>query len=203
VPERAWPRSLALGYPDFPMRRFWKSWGSALFLACLAPVLAGADKPVWPLTLREGLPATLPGYAAAPKEELPEDYENEMGKFVEIGRFFQRIESPTSTRQFRVVIQDYEGGKNLAVLLRQAIDEAKKAPGVEAKETEISGRKTFVVTDRSQPRPTTLVTVVVSPARLVLGQGSNVTGDEAIGLVKLVDLTKVASVKREPTAIKD
>jgi hypothetical protein len=152
---------------------------------------------VWPLTLREGLPSTLPGYAPAPKDELPDTYENEMGKYVEIGRFFQRIESPTSTKQFRIAIQDYEGGKDLTASLRSAVAEAKKA-GVEAKELDISGRKTFVVTDRSQARPTTLLTVIVTPARLVLGQGSNVTGDEAIGLIKAVDFAKVAAIRKEP-----
>ena len=110
----------------------------AVFTAAWS-LAAPADKPVWPLTLREGLPATLPGYAAAPKDELPEDNENEMGKYVEIGRFFQRIESPTSTKQFRVVIQDYEGGKDLAGALRQAIGEAKKTSGVEAQRARALG----------------------------------------------------------------
>src|SRR5262245_12647367 len=172
--------------------------GIALLLALAARFSAAADKPVWPLTLREGLPPTLPGYAPAPKDELPEDYENEMGKYVEIGRFFQRIESTTSTKQFRVVIQDYEVPKDLEAQLRRAISEAKKAPGVEAREIDFAGKKTFVVTDRSQARPTTLVTIVVSPERLVLGQGSNVSGDEALSLIKIVDLGKVAAVKKEP-----
>jgi hypothetical protein len=166
-------------------------------LALAAPLVQAADKPVWPLTLREGLPATLPGYAPAPKDELPEDNENEMGKYVEIGRFFQRIESPTSTKQFRVVIQDYEGGKDLTAALHQATGEAKKTSGVEAKELDLSGRRTFVVTDRSQGKPATLVTIVVTPTRLVLGQGANVAGDEALGLIKIVDLVKVAGVKKE------
>ena len=172
--------------------------GITLLLGLAAGLCVAADKPVWPLTLREGLPPTLPGYAPAPKDELPEDYENEMGKYVEIGRFFQRIESATSTKQFRVVIQDYDVAKNLEAQLRRAIEEAKKAPGVEARETDLAGKKTFVVTDRSQARPTTLVTVVVSPERLVLGQGSNVSGDEAVSLIRVVDLGKVAAVKKEP-----
>ena len=170
----------------------------ALLLAIFARPSHAADKPVWPLTLREGLPSELPGYAPAPKDELPEDYENEMGKYVEIGRFFQRIESATSTKQFRVVIQDYDVAKDLEAQLRRAIAEAKKAPGVETREIDLAGKKTFVVTDRSQARPTTLVTVVVSPERLVLGQGSNVSGDEAVSLIKVVDLGKVAAVKKEP-----
>ena len=170
----------------------------AVVLLFAAPALASpAEHPVWPLTLREGLPANLPGYAPAPKDELPDTYENEMGKYVEIGRFFQKIESSTSTKQFRIAIQDYEGGKDLVASLRSAVAEAKKA-GVEARELDMSGHKTFVVTDRSQPRPTTLLTVVVTPARLVLGQGSNVTGEEAISLIKAVDFAKVASIRKEP-----
>jgi hypothetical protein len=173
---------------------------AAIPLACLlfgAPVsLRGApDKPAWPLTLREGLPATLPGYAAAPMDSLPDESENEMGQYVEVSRFFQRIESSSSTKQFRVAIQDYGGGKDLLSSLRKAFAEAKQA-GVEAKELEISGHKTFAVTDRSTGRPTTLVTVIVSPSRLVLGQGANVSGEEALQLVKSVDFARVVAVKK-------
>src|SRR6266496_3635465 len=131
---------------------------SALFL-CASP-----DKPSWPLTLREGLPASLPGYAPAPSDPLPEESENEMGPYVEVSRFFQRIESKTSTSQFRLAIQDYGSGKDLVAALRKAFTEAKQTGGVEARELEISGRRTFVVTDRSSGRPTTLVTVVVTPS---------------------------------------
>ncbi len=167
-----------------------------LSLSCALVLSASPDKPAWPLTLREGLPATLPGYAAAPTESLPEDAENEMGSYVEVSRFFQRIESQTSTKQFRIAVQDYSSGKDLAASLRAAIAEAKKAGGVDTRETEISGNKTFVVTDRSTGRPTTLVTVIVLPSRLVLGQGANVAADEAIQLIKAVDFAKVAAVKR-------
>jgi hypothetical protein len=118
-----------------------------------------------------------------------------MGAYVEVSRFFQRIESPTSTRQFRIAIQDYGNGTDLVPALRKAYDEAKRT-GAETRETELSGRKVFVVTDRSSGRPTTLVTVVVSPSRLVLGQGANVPGEEAVELVKSVDLAKVAAVKK-------
>jgi hypothetical protein len=178
------------------MRNPRRRWGAILLLLAAPALARPAEHPVWPLTLREGLPTNLPGYAPAPKDELPDTYENEMGKYVEIGRFFQKIESSTSTKQFRIAIQDYEGAKDLVASLRAAVAEAKKA-GVEARELDLAGHKTFVVTDRSQPRPTTLLTVVVTPARLVLGQGSNVTGDEAIGLMKAVDLTKVAAIKKE------
>ena len=46
---------------------------AALWLCPALLLLAVPEKPVWPLTLREGLPATLPGYAAAPTESLPEE----------------------------------------------------------------------------------------------------------------------------------
>ncbi len=170
---------------------------AAAVLLC-APLLLTAlpDKPAWPLVLREGLPARLPGYAAAPSDPLPEENENEMGAYVEVSRFFQRIESPSSTRQFRLAVQDYGSGKDLAPALRKAFTEARRTAGVETKETEISGHKVFVVTDRSSGRPTTLVTVIVMPGRLVLGQGANVPGDEATHLVEAVDFAKVEAVKR-------
>ncbi len=157
---------------------------------------AAPDRPVWPLTLREALPAQLPGWKAAPREELPDEDENEMGAYVEVARFFQRIESPTVARQFRVVIQDYKG-KDVTDSIRKALAEAKKNSAVETREFEISGRNGFAVTDRSSSKPTTLVTVIVMPSRLVLGQGANVPGDDAIALIKNVDLGKVASVPRE------
>jgi N-acetylglutamate synthase-like GNAT family acetyltransferase len=143
---------------------------------------ATQDNPTWPLTLREGLPASLPGYAAAPTDRLPEDAENEMGPYVEVARFFQRIESQTSTKQFRIAIQDYTSGKDLGASLRAAFAETKKTKGIETRETEVSGHKIFVVTDRSTGRPTTLATVIVLPSRLVLGQGANVTAEEALQL---------------------
>ena len=181
----------------FPMSGSARLTAAAL-LFCFSALLPGASpyKPTWPLTLREGLPVSLPGYAAAPTDTLPEEAENEMGPYVEASRFFQRIESQTSTKQFRLAVQDYGEGKNLIASLRKAFTEAKKTGGVEARETEISGHKTFVVTDRSTGKPTTLVTVIVLPSRLVLGQGANVSGDEAVQLVKAVDFAKVVAVQR-------
>lgn len=167
----------------------------ALLLGLPGFLPAAPEKPVWPLTLRDGLPASLPGYAAAPTDPLPDESENEMGSYVEVSRFFQRIESATSTKQFRLAIQDYGSGKDVVAALRKAFAEAKQA-GVETRELEVSGHKTLVVTDRSSGRPTTLVTVIVTPSRLVLGQGANVSGDEALQLVKLVDFARVAAVKR-------
>ena len=177
------------------MRKFWAPLGFFLLFSVTVAVLAIAEKPVWPLTLREGLPAALPGWTPAPKDDLPDEDENEMGKYVEVSRFFQRIESPTLAKQFRVVIQDYDG-RDVVESIRKAVAEAKKNPGVEARELEIGGRKAFAVTDRSGPHPTTLVTVVVISSRLVLGQGANVAGDEAIALIRKVDLAKVATVTR-------
>jgi len=167
----------------------------ALLLSAL-PAGGAPDKPVWPLTLREGLPESLPGYAAAPSDPLPEESENEMGPHVEVSRFFQKIESQSSTRQFRVAIQDYGAGKDLAPALRKAFAEAKQTGAVETRELDISGRKSFLVTDRSSGKPTTLVTVLATPSRLVLGEGANVSPEEAIKLVGLVDLAKVVAVKR-------
>jgi len=186
------------GYPDrMGLRRTFRT---AILPVCLlvvspAHLPAAPDKPAWPLTLREGLPASLPGYAAAPTDSLPDESENEMGQYVEVGRFFQRIESATSTKQFRLAIQDYAGGKDLGAALRKAIAEAKQA-GVETRELEVSGHKTFVVTDRSSGRPTTIVTVILTPSRIVLGQGANVPGDEALALVKAVDFAKVVAVRK-------
>ncbi|HKA36990.1 MAG TPA: hypothetical protein VKH43_09240 [Thermoanaerobaculia bacterium] len=166
----------------------------AVFVAAAGPALP--DKPVWPLTLREGLPASIPGYAAAPTDPLPEDSENEMGQHVEVSRFFQRIESKTSTRQFRIAIQDYNEGKDLTSALRKAFQQAKQTGTVETRELEIGGRKAFLVTDRSLGRPTTLLTVVAMPSRLVLGEGANVEPDEAIKLLGLVDMAKVAAIRK-------
>ena len=168
-----------------------------LFFAIGSTALCFPENPVWPLTLRGGLPPALPGWTPAPKDDLPEEDENEMGEYVEISRFFQRIESPTSAKQFRVVIQDYNG-KDVAGAIRKAVAQAKKNPAVEARELEIGGRRAFAVTDRSGPRPTTIVTVIVMPSRLVLGQGANVAGEEAIALIRQVDLAKVAAIAKEP-----
>jgi hypothetical protein len=176
-----------------------RAFRAAILSICVSLVsaflIAAPDKPAWPLTLREGLPASLPGYAAAPTDPLPDESENEMGQYVEVSRFFQRIESATSTKQFRLAIQDYASGKDLGAALHKAIVEAKQA-GVETRELDVSGHKTFVVTDRSSGRPTTIVTVILAPSRLVLGQGANVSGDEALALVKTVDFAKTVAVKK-------
>jgi hypothetical protein len=150
---------------------------------------------VWPLTLRDGLPAELPGYAAAPRDPLPDTDENEMGVYTEVSRFFQRIESSTNVKQFRLVVQDYGAGKDLAGAIRKAVTEASRASKVEAKEVKLSGLTAYAVTDRSGPNPTTLVTVLASPSRLVLAQGANVEREEALKLLGKVDFQKVIDAK--------
>ncbi|MEP6802746.1 MAG: hypothetical protein ABJC07_12440 [Acidobacteriota bacterium] len=168
------------------------------WLAALAffPVLAAAapEPPRWPLTLRDGLPGALPGWSAAPSDPLPDEDENGMGHYTEVSRFFQRIESATSTKQFRIAVQDYGSGADLLPMLRKAVSEAARA-GVETRELDMAGHRAFVVTDRSTGKPTTMVTVFVSGGRLVLGQGANVAGEEAVKLVRLVDFPKVAGAR--------
>jgi hypothetical protein len=154
------------------------------------------NAPVWPLSLRNGLPTTLPGYAAAPRDPLPDSDENEMGTFTEVSRFFQRIESETSVKQFRLVVQDYgAGGKDLAGAIRKAVELASRTPNVDTRELKIAGLPAFAVTDRSGPNPTTLVTVIATPARLVLAQGANVDRDEAVKLLGKVDFQKIIDAK--------
>src|ERR1700686_4340677 len=116
------------------MFRSARSAAAAFFFSCALILSASPDKPSWPLTLREGLPATLPGYAAAPTDSLPEEAENEMGPYVEASRFFQRIESQSSTKQFRIAIQDYASGKDLGAPLRSAFAEGRKTRSVETPE---------------------------------------------------------------------
>ncbi|MCA1580506.1 MAG: hypothetical protein LC796_03775 [Acidobacteria bacterium] len=165
---------------------------AAMFVPGVSPGLP--DAPRWPLTLREGLPAALPGWAAAPADSLPEENENGMGAYIEVSRFFQRIESSTSTKQFRVAVQDYGAGNDLLPQLRKAVSEAGRS-GAETRELDVAGHRAFVVTDRSTGKPTTIVTVFVSGGRLVLGQGANVAGEEALKLVRLVDYPKVAAAR--------
>jgi hypothetical protein len=172
----------------------------ALLLALGALPLAAQEKPPdkkasWPLSLADGLPKELPGYQAAPTDPLPDTDENEMGVFTQVARFFQRIESSTVTRQFQLVVQDYGKDKNLEPEIRKAVAEAASHPSVEVKDVALAGLKAFAVTDRSSGSPTTLVTVLVLPSRLVLAQGANVDRDTAIKLLSHVDFAKVAAAK--------
>ena len=170
---------------------------AAGLLAAWAVLAAAQDrKTSWPLSLADGLPKQLPGYTPAPTDPLPNTDENDMGVFTEVSRFFQQIESPTVTRQFRLVVQDYGNKeKNLEPEIRKAIGEAAKAPSVEAKEVKVAGLPAFAATDRSTGSPTTLVTVVVLPSRLVLAQGANVDREAALKLLANVDFARVASTK--------
>jgi len=156
---------------------------------------AAERKTAWPLSLRDGLPKELPGYEAAPRDPLPDTDENDMGVFTEVSRFYQKIESPTVARQFRLVVQDYGKEKELEPSIRQAVAESAKAPSVEAKEVKVAGLTAFAVTDRSGVNPTTLVTVVVLPSRLVLAQGANIDRDEALKLLGRVDFPRIAATK--------
>ena len=173
------------------------------FVSFVALALVAQDKPenkpekktAWPLSLADGLPKELPGYAAAPTDPLPDTDENQMGVFTQVARFFQRIESPTVTRQFQLVVQDYGKDKNLEEEIRKAMAEASAHPGVEAREVMMAGHKAFAVTDKSQGNPTTLVTVLVLPYRLVLAEGANVDRDASIKLLSYVDFAKVAAAK--------
>jgi hypothetical protein len=163
-------------------------------LATGSPEVSTPGRTAWPLSLRDGLPTTLPGYAAAPRDPLPDTDENEMGIYTEVSRFFQRIESPTSVKQFRLVVQDY-AGKNVVEAIEKAVAEASRAPKVEARQIKVAGFSAFAVTDRSGVNPTTLVTVIVSPSRLVLAQGANVEREEALKLLNRVDVARIAAAK--------
>jgi hypothetical protein len=171
-------------------------WMAAAVFALAAAVAAQEKAPnAWPGSLRNGLPAQLPGYEAAPRDPLPDTDENEMGVFTEVSRFYQRIEGPTVTRQFRLVVQDYGKEKDLEPEIRKAVAESAKVGSVATKETTVAGKKAFAVTDRSSGQPTTLITVVVLPSRLVLAQGANVDRDTALKLLSYVDFAQVAAAR--------
>ncbi len=164
-------------------------------LASAAALPAEEKKTAWPLSLADGLPRELPGYTTAPTDPLPDTDENDMGVFTEVSRFFQRIESPTVTRQFRLVVQDYGKDRALESEIRKAVGEAATHPGVETRDVMIAGLKAFAVTDRSSGNPTTLITVVVLPSRLVLAQGANVDRDQALKLLSHVDFPRIAATR--------
>lgn len=166
-------------------------------LLALAASIEAQDKPVtgWPGNLRNGLPTQLPGWEAAPRDPLPDTDENEMGVFTQVTRFYQRIEGPTVTRQFQLVVQDYGKDKNLEADIKKAFAEAAKSGSVETRDVAIKGFKAYAVTDRSSGQPTTLVTVLVLPSRLVLAQGANVDRDTALKLLGYVDFATVAAAR--------
>jgi hypothetical protein len=63
------------------------------------------------------------------------------------------------------------------------------------KEVKVSGHTAFAATDKTGPNPTTLVTVIVLPSRLVLAQGANVDRETALKLLGKVDYATVAATK--------
>jgi hypothetical protein len=168
--------------------------GAAVLALCFgiaAPALFSAS---WPLSLRDGIPRSLPGWDAAPRDPLPDTDENEMGTYTEVSRFFQKIE-PSAARQFRIVVQDYGKSADLEGAIKKAMAEAGKSPGVQTAESKVGGFPAYAITDNTQGQPTTLVTVVVSSGRLVLGQGANVEQADALKLLGRVDFAKVAAAK--------
>jgi hypothetical protein len=183
-------------YP-FPVVR--KAQIALLVLAAALPVAAQEKVPerkaAWPLSLADGLPKELPGYIAAPTDPLPDTDENDMGVFTQVSRFFQRIESPTVTRQFQLVVQDYGKEKDVEADLKKAMAEASTHQGVEVRDAVLSGHKAWAVTDRTGINPTTLVTVIVLPSRLVLAQGANVDRDAALKMLTYVNFAQVAAAK--------
>src|SRR6476469_9763678 len=101
-------RRASLGYPAAMRGNAFSAMLGLVTTLAMAGVARSAppETPRWPLTLRDGLPEAIPGWAAAPRDPLPEEDENGMGHYVEVSRFFQRIESSTSTKQFRLAVQD-------------------------------------------------------------------------------------------------
>src|SRR5262249_30763703 len=96
--------NLSIGYSFLRMRKL----RGGVFLLGIALAILGQESPEkksgWPKSLADGLPKELPGYTPAPTDPLPDTDENEMGVFTQVARFFQRIESPTVTRQFQLVV---------------------------------------------------------------------------------------------------
>lgn len=151
----------------------------------------------WPSSLRDGLPKKLPGYVTAPKDPFPDTDVNAMGPYTQVSRRYQRIES-SSAKVLVLLVQDYGNNTSLLVALRDALREAGKSPGIESREREIAGRKALVVVNRTGANPVTIVTVVVTPSRLLLAHGDNLEEDETLKLVAQVDFARVADAK--PTA---
>ena len=160
-----------------------------------APEPTPAPPPGWPGSLRLGLPASLPGYESAPKDPYPDTDENGMGVYTQVSRRYQRIESATVARSLVLVVQDYGRGKDLAAALRDATREAGKASGFSAREQLLGGRPAFVVFHREGDKPVTVVTVIASPARLVLAVADNIDEAGTLKLVSLVDFQKIADAK--------
>lgn len=175
---------------------------AALALVFLLPLAAAGPAPeptppsaTWPGSLRNGFPAELKGYATAPKDPFPDTDENEMGVYTQVSRRYQQVQSATFVRSLVLIAQDYGRGKDLTASLRSAAKEAGRVPGFTGREQSIAGRPAFVVFHREGEKPVTVVTVMASPSRVVLGLGDNIDEAETVKLVSQVDFQKVADAK--------
>ena len=180
-----------LRYP--PAVRSIRGIFSAAGVVLAATLLASPEKPAWPLTLRDGLPALLPGYAAAPRTRCRTRTRTRWDLYRGLP-----ILPADRERDFDPSVPSRRPGLRPGEEPRGHSSQG-RFPGVErfrgAREVKLGRFPAFAVTDRSGARPTTLVTVVVTPSRLVLGQGSNVDWEEALKLVRLVDFEKVAGAR--------
>lgn len=162
-----------------------------------APLAAEQEtrkKNAWPGSLRDGLPESLPGFTTAPVDPFPDTDENAMGPYTQVSRRYQRIES-SSARVLVLLVQDYGNKTNLLAALRDASREAGKSRGIESREQEIAGRKAFVLVDRTAANPVTIVTVLVTPSRLLLAHGDNLREEETLKLVARVDFARIADAR--------
>lgn len=173
-----------------------------LALALLLPLAAAAPDPpptptsaTWPGSLRNGFPPELRGYATAPKDPFPDTEENEMGIYTQVSRRYQQIQSATFAKSLVLIVQDYGKGKDLTSALRNAMREAGKVQGFTAREEAIAARPAFVVFHREGEKPVTVVTVMATPSRVVLGLGDNIDQAETLKLLSQVDYQKIASAK--------
>ena len=149
----------------------------------------------WPGSLMNGLPVEVRGYAAAPKDPLPDTDENEMGVYTQVSRRFQQIQSRTFAKVLVFIVQDYGPGKDLTASLRGATREAGKNSGVSAREQSVGGRPAFVVFHRDGEKPVTVVTVLATTSRLLLAYADNIEEAEALKLVEQVDFKKIAAAR--------
>jgi hypothetical protein len=183
-----------VGYPQFVK--------SAVVFAVLLRLAAAGPEPeltpssaTWPGSLRAGLPVELKGYAAAPKDPLPDTDENAMGIYTQVSRRYQRIESAQLARALVLLVQDYGKGKDLAAAIRDATREAGKIEGFSSRELSIGGRPGFLVFHKEGARPITVVTVLATPSRLVLAVAENIEEVDTLKMLAQVDLQKIASAK--------
>jgi hypothetical protein len=175
---------------------------ATLVMVLLLPLAAVSSAPdptpasaTWPGSLRNGLPLELPGYATAPKDPYPDTDENEMGVYTQVSRRYQRIESATFAKSLVLIVQDYGRGKDLTASLRNAMREAGKVAGFTGKEQTLGGRPAFVVFHREGQKPVTVVTVMATPSRVILGLGDNIDEAETMKLLSHVDFQKIADAK--------